>query len=105
MKYDHEHNAKVVERVRMCIAEAGYDPKLVRQIVDQKWLLEEGFVFLIDERVIPIEVGWRAKEISGVGEPKCFRCADDDRIAGYIVRECAAVRRLEHDCGARSRKV
>jgi hypothetical protein len=95
-------NATLIERVKMCVAEAGYDPSIIRPITE-KWLLEQGFIFLSNEYVIPHKVAWRAKEVSEVGKPKCYVCSDSDR-KGNRKSDCAAVRRLEEDCGARFRE-
>ena len=82
-----------VEMVRMCVAEAGYDPSLIRASE------VEGFSFTSDPS-FPPEVCWKARELVGIGEPKCFECTSLDRYAHAVVRRCRSVQRLELDCGA-----
>jgi hypothetical protein len=92
----------LVERVRMCVAEAGYDNSSIYPVKEPE-LLEQGFVFWDINSSLPVDVGWRAREISGIGIPKCFACTVKHRKAAIDV-ECAAVRRLEFDCGVDRKK-
>jgi hypothetical protein len=91
-----------IERVKMCVAEAGYDTSSIYPIEDPE-LLAQGFVFWDLNSSLPIDVGWRAREISAIGIPKCFTCTISHRKALVDV-ECAAVRRLELDCGIDRKK-
>lgn len=81
-----------LERMRMCVAEAGY-PGTVYDV--------RGASALIDQ-FLPSEIGWRAREICGLGVPMCFLCTEDSRRPEFefsFEDQCRAVRRLELDCG------
>jgi hypothetical protein len=80
-----------IEMVRMCVAEVGYDPDLIRP------LDSDGFFFIVEGGAIPSAICWRARELVGLGDPKCFRCADRD-MWGLVVR-CLATERFTPDCG------
>lgn len=82
-----------VELVRMCIAEAGYDPDLVQPHPQPA----TGFTFVIIGGLIPAEVCWTARELVGIGEPKCFACTDHDRN-GTTLGPCGADRRFVSNC-------
>jgi hypothetical protein len=82
----------VLERVRMCVAEAGYDPDLVIP-TDL-----DGFVFEVIGDLLPFDVCWKARELSGVGAPKCRRCTAVDRRTRYP-SGCRATDRFEWNCG------
>jgi hypothetical protein len=84
-----------VELIRMCVAEAGYDPALIEPYDGPL----SGFFFVAIDDVIPSEVCWRARELVGLGDPKCLRCTLRDRWQGVIVH-CRATARLQLDCGA-----
>lgn len=90
-----------VERVKMCVAEAGYDPSSITTVEDP-YLIEQGFTFWVD-MLIPPEVAWRAREVAGVKEPKCWECSQDHKYT-HIEYKCRAVRRLELDCGIERKK-
>ena len=85
----------LIEMVRMCVAEAGYDPALIEPYDGPL----SGFFFVAIDDIIPSEVCWRARELVGLGEPKCLRCTLRDRWRGVIIH-CRATARLELDCGA-----
>ncbi len=85
-----------VELVRMCIAEAGYDPALIQPYDGPS----PGFTFVSVNNAIPTEVCWRARELVGAGDPKCLRCTMRDLWDRGHVRLCRATARLELDCGA-----
>jgi hypothetical protein len=85
-----------VELVRMCIAEAGYDPALIQPYDGQS----PGFTFVCVNDAIPTDVCWQARELVGVGDPKCLRCTMRDGRLRSAVRPCRATARLELDCGA-----
>jgi hypothetical protein len=84
----------VLERVRMCVAEAGYDPQFIVP-PPHEW-----GSFGVVLNAIPHEVTWRAREISAVAKPICKACS---RLASDLqvptAEGCRAVRRLELDCG------
>lgn len=82
-----------VELVRMCIAEAGYDPQLIQPHPDPS----TGYTFTVDHGAVPPRVCWRARELVGVGEPKCFACTRRDR-RGTPTGTCTAGRRFVRDC-------
>lgn len=82
-----------VELVRMCIAEAGYDPDLVQPHPHPA----TGFTFVIIGGLVPAEVCWTARELVGIGEPKCFACTDQDRN-GTTLGPCGADRRFVSNC-------
>lgn len=81
-----------VELVRMCTAEAGYDPALIEPYDGPR----PGSTSVCANYAIPTDVCWRARELVGVGDPKCLRCTNRDR--GHV-RPCMATARLELDCG------
>jgi hypothetical protein len=85
-----------VELVRMCIAEAGYDPALIEPYDGPN----SGFTFVCVNNAIPSGVCWQARELVGIGDPKCLRCTNRDRRDRGAVRPCRATARLELDCGA-----
>jgi hypothetical protein len=87
----------IVERVRMCVAEAGYDPIWITPMPPEAQ--EQGFYFANEYMMIPHDVCWRAREIALVGEPKCFSCSTR-HLKMIKHKECRAVRRLELNCGA-----
>ena len=92
----------VLERVRMCLAEAGYDPMLVSEPTVPggafKW-----------SPPISAEVAWRAREVALIGRPLCFACrrarAKFARRHGHFPHErrCLAARRCVEDCGQTDR--
>lgn len=84
-----------VELVRMCIAEAGYDPSLIEPYDGPS----SDYTFVCVNDDIPSEVCWQARELVGVGDPKCLRCTMRDRRVGSSFRPCRATARLELDCG------
>ena len=59
-----------IEMVRMCVAEAGYDPESIQPHEDPA----SGHTFYCIGSVVPPEVCWKARELVGIGEPKCYRC-------------------------------
>lgn len=86
----------VLERVRMCVAEAGYDPDLVG-------LRGEVIIF---PPTLPVELAWRARELASQADdesaPACLRCSkamyrSADRDA--LFDACIADRYLVLDCG------
>lgn len=83
-----------IEMVRMCIAEAGYDPNSIQPYDGSR----PGFAFVCNNNAIPVDVCWRARELAGVGRPKCLRCTMHDRFAEPD-GGCEADRRLVPDCG------
>ena len=85
-----------VELVRMCIDEGGYDPALIEPYDGPS----PDFTFVCINDAIPIDVCWRARELVGIGDPKCLRCTMRDRRDRGAVRPCRATARLELDCGA-----
>ena len=89
----------LIEMVRMCIAEAGYDPGSIQQIPSGDVRLREGFTFTCLDPRVPHEVCWKARELVGVGEPKCFRCTLADCHPPRPTESCRASERLELDCG------
>lgn len=82
-----------VELVRMCVAEAGYDPGLVQPHPSPA----TGFTFVIVGGRVPADVCWRARELVGIGKPKCFACTDRDRM-GTTISSCGADRRFAWGC-------
>lgn len=84
----------VLERVRMCVAEAGYDPMLVRKRERPGW----SEPMLTIPTTFPYEVLWRASELAGHAHPVCWACAEP-MIDRGVEFGCRAVRRLELDCG------
>lgn len=82
----------VVERVRMALAEIGYDPNLVRGPRPG----EAGTVHY--NRRIPIMVAWRARETALLAEPKCLACLTWQQEKQALV-SCLAERRFMEDCG------
>ncbi len=92
--------AMKVEMVKMCIAEAGYDAGSIRPLTTDDASFHEGFTFICVGDVVPADVCWRARELVGIGEPKCFRCTNRDGRIWGVVRPCRATARLVLDCGA-----
>ena len=84
-----------VELVRMCVAEAGYDPALIVPYDGP----HTGFAFVCVNDAIPAEVCWRARELVGVRDPKCLQCTKRDTWDRDHARPCRATARLELDCG------
>lgn len=82
-----------VERLWMCVAEAGYDPEhLIPTRAEDGW-----FVFRADH--IPERVAWRARELVGLGTPMCHACWDSPGVKDW---DCAATERLTETCGGSS---
>lgn len=86
----------VLERVRMCVAEAGYDPELVQG--------HDGLLGWCYFPPLPHDVAWRAKELTGspTKRPGCLTCYLNfiDTPPGSPERRgCLADRRLVLDCG------
>lgn len=84
--------AEVIERIRMCIAEAGGDPFGVR--LDASDSTGRSVVF--DDRRVPGMIVWRAGELAGMGlKPACWACWNNRATS-----DCRASQRLVRDCGA-----
>ena len=89
----------VLERVRMCVAEAGYDPSGVTLSSN-----EGGRATIVAPNEIPTEVFWRARELATLGPPRCLECCiasmflKGEAFAASITA-CLADRRLVLDCG------
>ena len=98
----------VLERVRMCVAEAGYDPAQVRRgSIDGRD--ECGVVYF--PAGMPAEAAWRAREMVGMAQPErlsvgpmCRCCsvaiygkADVVMLVG--LQRCLAEEWLTLDCG------
>ncbi len=87
-----EHDA-LLELVRMCVADLGYDPELIQPYDGRT----SGFTFISVRGLVPSPVCWRAKELVGIGDPKCFVCtmrdSRTDKIGG-----CDARRRFVRNC-------
>lgn len=82
--------------VRMCIAEAGYDPDAIHPYPHPS----VGFTFSVDQFAgIPTEVSWMARELAGVGDARCLACSDRDRRA-HAPGPCEAERRFVRNCAA-----
>lgn len=85
----------VLERVRACVAEAGYDPGYVTGH-------SEG-TLKIDRR-LPSPVIWRARELADMGTPRCLACGIAGRrmegLPSPLTVDCLATERFVEDCGA-----
>lgn len=89
--------ADVVERVRMAVAEAGYDPRLISAPLAQHNSFRAS-------GTIPLRVRWRARETAAAGEPDCWACYQwaDSHRSGVVMPPldlCHADRRFMEDCG------
>ncbi len=82
-----------VELVRMCVAEAGYDPELIQPYPDPA----SEYTFVSVDGLIPPRVCWRARELAGVGQPKCFACTRRD-MGDTGFTGCSADRRFVRAC-------
>ncbi len=82
-----------VELVRMCVAEAGYDPSAIQPHPYPA----TGFTFINLNSVVPPEVCWQARELVGIGEPKCWTCTRRDTWGDWSTH-CSAGRRFVRDC-------
>ncbi len=87
-----------VELVRMCVAEAGYDPAGIQPYP----FPGDGYTFVNLDALVPVEVCWRARELVGIGEPKCLTCTERDCLA-EVHGVCQAGNRFVLDCGRRDR--
>lgn len=91
-----------IERVRMAVAEIGYDPALV---IDPE---SDGGAFRYPTS-FPDEVMWRAREVALIGKPMCAECsrASSDFAAAHGRHPdpwlCLATRRFTQDCGQTDR--
>ncbi len=83
----------LIEMVRMCIAEAGYDPNYI-QPVDPA----SGFAFTDISGGIPAVVCWRARELVGIGGPS----ATSEGSATSATCVSAGARRTAGRCGTAS---
>lgn len=83
------------QRIQAALAEAGHDPDLIVLMDDGR---VGGSFFL------PIEVGWRAREIAAAGPIRCLACVKEasqkpiDEMDAIQLR-CEAFQRLTEDCG------
>lgn len=85
----------VLERVKMCIAEAGYDPALA-----QDGTFPDGTSGVRMAVSIPDDVSWRAMELSRLNpRPICRTCSIDAANANVPATGCEAWRPLLVDCG------
>lgn len=86
-----------LERARMCVAEAGYNPlevSLTECPVDGLVL-----VYPVD---MPVEVPWRAGETIEMEPVLCLECFREQFVllgAEYPPMRCVAVGRFVPDCG------
>jgi len=106
MKYESpEEVAGVVERVRMCMAEAGYVDHVdgrIDVVEHDDGFYEIRWWWFVDERRPPAETLWRARELSSVGEPACFKHYEEECYENYDTGRglypCQASSRLVKDC-------
>jgi len=82
-----------VERVKMCIAEVGYDPSLVHLDLRDD---DDAIMTIRDNFTWPHKVSWRARELSLVTKPICYVCSSAQLGRGLA---CEATTRLVEDCG------
>jgi hypothetical protein len=82
-----------VERVRMCVAELGYNPRLIQLDIRDD---DDCIMTIRDNFTWPHRVTWRARELALVTKPICCRCSELQ-----LGREltCEATVRLVEDCG------
>lgn len=79
----------VLEKVRMCVAEAGHDPSQV----GRSEFIRSGIKF----GDTPVETQWRAMALAGFFfGPICLQCWMTE---GVTVDDCAATTPLVGDCG------
>jgi len=84
----------VLERIRMCLAEAGHNPNHVRPARPGEWA---NYYYQLS---VPREVAWRARETAGAIGPICHSCyVHMVRQRRVIEGLCLADRRLVEDCG------
>jgi hypothetical protein len=86
----------VLERVRAAVAEAGYDPTLIKG-----GSATRPRTFGWERNTVPDAVVWRAREAVNFGGPCCFQCWAEATYGRLVRREidCLAVRRFVEDCG------
>ncbi len=87
-----------LERLRMCVAEAGYDPAQVQEVAEFEGHLMIAF------GTLPHAVTWRAREIMRTAPPACEACTVPIALLPYAVKlerlaACRADRYLTLDCG------
>lgn len=83
----------VLEKVRMCVAEAGYDP--------ERHVRLTGTMVEI-HRDVPDVVAWRARELVALKRAVCLQCFTSEEFPRQIknvIDACLADRRLVLDCG------
>ena len=88
----------VLERVRMCVAEAGYDSDAVRRPPGVDWT-DPSQIEFITRLDLPDDVYWRARELSGVSGPMCRRCCVEPAEQYLTHPRCHSAVRFTEDCG------
>jgi hypothetical protein len=87
----------VVERLRMAVAEAGFDPSGI----EDGGMVDDNERLVFDFGGVPLPVKWRARELAELNGPVCWTCYKTDFARnGWFLGRCLADRRLNEDCGA-----
>lgn len=96
---DGELTAVQAEKVRMCLAEAGYVDGVDGELVFEPY---DGVRYGIwwrdtktSSRAPSEETLWRARELAGLTHPVCLR-----HFESWNTEMCQAARRLMRDCGS-----